>query len=99
MTARRSKSPRVLKTFKGTPEPYQKLVGVPPFTVKMTDEAAFQYIDSPIPRGPNIPPAKADPRPPIRYPATWWDAVKARWVPKWAYGWGIKEPTFVVHQL
>lgn len=39
------------------------------------------------------------PRPPIRYPATWWDAVKARFVPTWVYGWGITEPTFIVHEL
>lgn len=34
------------------------------------------------------------PRPPIRYPSTWWDAVKERWVPEWAYSWGVAKPLF-----
>lgn len=32
--------------------------------------------------------------PPIRYPSTWWDAVKERWVPEWAYSWGVAKPLF-----
>lgn len=112
-TKRRRKGKRLfvpkrfrLTASKGVLTPYQKLLGIPRPTIKVTEgDITWHTIPLAHPSVNALDKPKKDgccivaPRPPIRYPATWWDAVKARFVPTWVYGWGITEPTFIVHEL